>query len=794
MNHFNSQWQTEYNGSEPAPCPDSAWFDRSTTKVRSIVTKRLTSSADRSSGLQYFVHWQGSGGSTWETAEALQSDADNAAAVKQFEAAMAAHQLPSPASGAPPAPAAGAGDDDDDDASDYEDPETAMQEEDDLPLKRAVGESDMLLPLPMGKALPSGGVVSDDNLLKLALGHSASSAGVTFSELAELAGCPATMLHSWMFGRGRLDDHSEAELKKWLQKHASPSWRQRMADVNATVANLKDKHTRKRLALRKSLGTNHWDVPTKGGGLSTDTMVGPEAPDAQLWQQWAKAGGSTYQADPAVFDLSPVDGGASGAGHLEQYAMVDHATLQALMEGVSQLPEALAPCPPWMAPVEQDAPEDVPADEREGDEEATPSGDDAASAPADESEDVDLTAPKDAEASGPAAPVADEPLVEDSYAFNHYQRQLLALAAVDAATAAAHTTLPGAAPAATLPAPAGVDLGGVPAHAVLLAPPDSAAPQAAVAPLVQLLASRQVPVLLSASGVRVAGHWLPRNLSEAQFEHLAIKAMAAAKRQTPDSVPGDLVKQLWSAYVACDWGTRDAAVWLGTAPVAPEDAPRIAPSAHALPKALSGAPPANVPAPPAGSAAPPTKSGMPPLDSELYAQARERTAADLRCRVAADEAAIEVAKAKQAADAAIAARSAAKAAANTVTYRAQPSAQSQAEQSQAAAAEAVRLLGSDAVTGLRQRGLQPLVFPSRPDAVALYGLAANGTLSLQGNVPLAEAKALGLQTLQHIQAQQAAAQGQQQAPPAQHTAGMAASSGHYLPQAGEGMHMGGGLM
>jgi len=804
LNMFNSRWQAEYGGSEPALRPDSAWFDRANCKVRSIAAKRMTAAADHSSGVQYFVHWQGSGGSTWETAEALQADSENGAAVKQFELSMSAHQHHSAAlggsaaqslSGSAPAAAIANDDDDDDDASDYEDADAVLQDHDDFPLRLAAGESDLLLPLPMGKSLPSGGVISDDNLLKLAIGHSVSSAGVTLSELAELAGCPATMLHSWMFGRGRIDDHSEAELKKWLKKHAAPSWRQRMADVNSTVANSKDKHTRKRLALRKSVGTNYADVVTKGGGVSSDAMVGADVPDAELWLKWAKAGGSTYSPDPSVFDLSPADGGASGAGHLEQYAMVDHATLQALMEGVPDLPEAQRPCPPLQATVEEPAPTDAADTEAVADDSAEEDAE--KETPADEqddSQDADLTArAESADAAGPEMPMpADTPVAEELYAFNHYQRQLLALAAVDAATAKLHTVAPGAVPAGSLPAPAGVDLGDVSAHAIFLSGADANAPTAASAPLVQLLTSVDVPVLVTAAGVRVGGIWLARNLNEQEFEHLAIKALAATKQQSPQSVPGEVVKQLWSAYVACDWGTRDAAVWLGTAPVPPGDSPRVAPTAHALPKALRSSPLASVPPPPAGSAAPPSDSGMPPLDSEVYAQARERTAADLRRRTAEEEAAVEVAQARKAADAAIAAKSAAAAAASTATYHGQSSAQSQAEQSQAAAAEALRLLGAEAVNGLRHRGLQPLVFPSRPDAVALYGLAANGTLALQGNVPLAEARSLGMQMIQHIAAQQAAAQAQpgHLQPVSQATAATSAGQfGH-----GGAMPMGGGMM
>ncbi len=820
---FNSRWEAEYGGREPQPRPVESWFDRANSKVARIATKRKIGAMHQASGLQYFVHWQGAGGSSWETAEALHADPDNAAAVKHFEQSIAVNHAPAPAAGAaaaPPAPAPAAPtaqriateDEEDEDASDYEDADgLPLEGEEDFPRRKTTGESDVLLPLPMGKSLPSGGVISDDNLLKLALGHSLSAAGVTLSDVAELAGCPSTMLHSWMFGRGRIDDHSEAELKKWLKKHATPAWRQRLPDVHDTVANAKDKHTRKRLALRKSLGTNFSNVSTKGGGVSTETMVGPDAPDADLWLKWQQAGGSTYKPDPAVFDLSPADGGASGVGHLEQYALVDHATLQALMEGVAQLPQAQQPCPPLSSPEADDAEEDAAAEEggeadEEGggaDEEGGEASADAAAGPAQgsadaEDGDVDLTRSAVEEA-GPAPPAQDStPPPPAEYAFNHYQRQLLALAAVDEGTAAAHTARPGAPLPASLPAPAGVDLAGVPAHAVQLAPEGNPPPVNGAA-IVQLLASSEVPTFVTSAGVRVGGHWMPRNLSQAEFEHLAIKAIAAAKNQAPEAVPGVVVQQLWAAYVACDWSTRDAAVWLGTAPIASAGALRTAPTAYALPKALSSAPPADVSPPPAGSAPPPSQSGMPPLNSDVYAQARERTAADLKRREAEERAAVDAAKARKAAEQAIAAKSAAAAAANTVTYHGQSSAQSQAEQSHAAAAEALRLLGTEAVSGLRHRGLQPMVFPSRPDQVALYGFSGNGTLALQGNVQLAEAKTLGLQTLQQVQAQ-AQQQGHHMQPHSHahshmaqgsHSSTTSAAHGQHYSHGGAAMQMGG---
>jgi hypothetical protein len=249
-------------------------------------------------------------------------------------------------------------------------------------------------------------------------------------------------------------------------------------------------------------------------------------------------------------------------------------------------------------------------------------------------------------------------------------------------------------------------------------------------------------------------------MSRQAFDHFAIQSLAKGKQQAPQDVPGAAVQQLWDTYVQCDFATRDATLWLGDAAGPSAGAGlRCAPSSAALSKALSSTAPVDVHAPEGGSL-PQLSSGMPPLNSPLYAEARERATADVQQRETEEKAAAAAAQAHKDAESAMIAKTSAAAAAAAVaaTSAVASNAQSQAEQSQAAAAEALRLLGTDAVTGLRHRGLQPLVFPSRPDAVALYGLASNGTLALQGNVPLADARSLGLQTLQHVQAQAQAAQ------------------------------------
>jgi hypothetical protein len=263
IERFNQQWDAQYRGTEPAVRSQTSWFDPQFCKAAHILAKRAVAASSKSSGVQYYVHWQGltRDGATWETAEALTADPQNNTMVQRFELSMQEHQKQAIGGSAGPAAAPPAGnfpqasraargrnedfEEEDEDASERE---GSDDDEDLLGEPKTIGESTILLPLPMGKALPSGGVVSDDNLLKMAVGHSLASSGVSLQELAELAGCPASTLHSWIFGRGRIDDHTEAELKVWLQNHAAPAWRQRMPDVLGSVANLRDKHTRKRLA------------------------------------------------------------------------------------------------------------------------------------------------------------------------------------------------------------------------------------------------------------------------------------------------------------------------------------------------------------------------------------------------------------------------------------------------------------------------------------------------------------------------------------------------------------------
>ena len=778
---FHASLPSRFPHGEPPPgSGNQAYFDIAYTKVAEVLSKRTTVTSTGNS-VQYFIHWRNlpkdATGLSWETVDALSQDAENAAAIKQYESDLAAKQqqqmlqLQMQRAAAAPVPHAQgavgglAGESDAD--------EEEEEEEDDVDLEEAleadmgtdgsggIGASDSLLPLPQDLPGAQGsGAISDDNLFKLAVAQTVAEKKVQLLDLAAVVGVAHPQLSSWLTGRGRIDDHAEVELKHWLAHNAGPAWSQRLPDVMDCVANLRDRYTRKRLALRRSLGAKHVGITTKAGPISTPEMVGPEAPDPAVWEAHVQAGGQVYAAPLEALDMSPADGGPGGLGHLEQYAVVDHATLAALMEGMSALPEASRPVPPQSQPAPPKEASDSSTEEKASEAAGPPApaegeaGDEAQEAP-------DAASEGDQGEGGAGEDQPTPPPTE--FSFNHFQRQLMALAGMPEAEVPWVGPTDAAEPPAAAGEGAGVT-GGVPAFAIACRPQGSAAPQEVTFPPELVQAARPQ---VSASAVCIASHWIPRGMTQPEFQHFIVPRLAEGAGKEAAAVPAAVVQQLWDLYTSMDHGTRDGTVWLPDLPplqvfsgaktlVSSVPTPDARTKAMHMATAAPGFLP-ELPRQEASSASSPKAApGLPALDAPDFAQASKRAAEDCAAR---EKKAAEI-------RAAAAQRSAQAARASASGAGASVSAQGSSQAIQRAAmAAALQALGPNAAQGFHARGFTPLIYPSHPNTVAIFQQTASGTVSHVANYTLAQARQFGEESLVAIM-QLRAQQQAQQVPPA----------------------------